>query len=93
MAIPKKRKGFSNQHDKAVNKFYLQVLKAICQHLDFSVIKCLIVASPGYVKDEFLKFAVKECESNRTKGGSEYSAFYDNYKGKLLKLHCSGWGW
>ena len=85
--IPKKRKGFTNNHDKSIQKFYLQILKAICQHLDFEVVKCLIIASPGYVKDEFLKFAFNECEKDKH-SANEYSSFYEN-KSKILKLHCS----
>merc|ERR1712170_36807 len=53
MSIPKKRKGFTNQHDKGMKKFYTAVLRDICTKLDFSLIKCLLIASPGFVKDEF----------------------------------------
>ena len=59
MNIPKKRAGSSN-HSKAVVKFYLAVYRAILQHVDFSKIKCLLIASPGFVKDDFLKFLQDE---------------------------------
>lgn len=70
-----------------MNKFYTQILKGICQHLDFNVVKCLIIASPGYIKDEFYKFAISECEKDKHTQ-MEYSSFYEN-KQKVLKLHCS----
>ena len=57
--IPKKRSGSSN-HSKAVVKFYEAVYRAILQHIDFSRIKCLIIASPGFVKDDFWKYVLEE---------------------------------
>jgi hypothetical protein len=29
----------------------------LLQHFDFSVVKAVLVASPGFVKDEFLKYS------------------------------------
>jgi len=85
MAVPKKRKGFTNNHDKGLQKFYLAVLRGIIQHVDFGIVKCLILASPGFLKDEFYKFAISQAEASRN---SEFKAFKDN-KDKILKLHSS----
>lgn len=54
-SIPKKRTGSSN-HTKAVTKFYEAVYQAVLRDLDFSKIKCLLCASPGYVKDDFHRY-------------------------------------
>jgi len=53
--VPRKRKGVSG-HDKAVEKFFEKCMIAIAQHINFSVVKCLLIASPGYVKDQFTNY-------------------------------------
>lgn len=49
-AIPRKRRGSVTVHDKGLQKFFEQILQAIIRHFNFEVIKCVIVASPGFVK-------------------------------------------
>ena len=50
LPIPRKRRGDPAQHDKGLNKFFEQILQAILRHVNFDVVKCLIIASPGFVK-------------------------------------------
>lgn len=57
--IPKKRAGSSN-HSKAVKKFFDAIYRSVLQYIDFHKIKCVIIASPGYVKDDFWKFFLEE---------------------------------
>ncbi|GKY99981.1 hypothetical protein MPSEU_000951600 [Mayamaea pseudoterrestris] len=57
--IPKKRTG-SSQHDKAITKFYEAVYRAILQHIDFTKIKCILLGSPGFVKDDFYQYLLQE---------------------------------
>ena len=59
MNIPRKRVGSSN-HSKAVQKFYGAVYQAALRHVDFSKVKCLLLASPGFVKDDFNKYLQTE---------------------------------
>jgi len=89
-SIPKIRKGLTNSHDKALNKFYLNVLRAIMQNVDFSVVKCLVIASPGFVRDDFYKFSIEESlkVSNKDSSKNEFAKFYEN-RDKILKLHSS----
>lgn len=56
MNIPRKRKGFSKQHDTGLTKFYEAVLQAIVRHINFDVVKCVLLASPGFVKDQFYEY-------------------------------------
>jgi protein pelota len=58
-SIPKKRTGSSN-HSKAILKFYEAIYQAILRHVDFSTIKCVVCASPGFVKDDFFKYMCEE---------------------------------
>ncbi len=57
--IPKKRTGSSN-HSKALVKFYEAIYQAIVRHVDFRKIKCILCASPGYVKDDFFKYMTEQ---------------------------------
>lgn len=57
--IPKKRTG-SSAHSKAITKFYEAVYQAVLRHIDFSKVKCVILGSPGFVKDDFLKYIQTE---------------------------------
>ncbi|XP_049867522.1 protein pelota [Pectinophora gossypiella] len=59
MTIPRKRKGFVQQHEKGLNKFYDAVMQSILRHVDFAVVKCVIVASPGFVKDQFFEYMMQ----------------------------------
>ena len=34
----------------------LQVYEAIMRHVDWSIVKCLVIAGPGFTKDEFRTF-------------------------------------
>lgn len=33
-----------------MEKFYDQIMQAILRHVDFSIIKCVVLSSPGFVK-------------------------------------------
>jgi protein pelota len=57
--IPKKRTG-SSQNAKGNKKFFEAVYQAILRHVDFSKVKVVLMGSPGYVKDDFLKFLQQE---------------------------------
>lgn len=46
---------------QAVAKFFDQVQAAIVRHLNFEVVKAVIIASPGFVKDQFFEYMMKVC--------------------------------
>ncbi|RXN32773.1 pelota-like protein [Labeo rohita] len=60
VTIPRKRKGSCTQHDKALERFYEAVMQGILRHFNFDVVKCILVASPGFVKDQFISYLFKE---------------------------------
>ncbi|XP_043959188.1 protein pelota homolog [Gambusia affinis] len=60
VTIPRKRKGSCSQHEKALERFYEAVMQAILRHINFEVVKCILVASPGFVKDQFFAYVFKE---------------------------------
>ncbi|CAB4069965.1 PELO [Lepeophtheirus salmonis] len=53
MNIPKKRRGSVQQHEKGLLRFYESVLQALLRHFNFDVLKCVLIASPGFTKDQF----------------------------------------
>ncbi|XP_075969786.1 pelota mRNA surveillance and ribosome rescue factor [Anticarsia gemmatalis] len=60
ITIPRKRKGFVQQHEKGLAKFYEAVMQGILRHIDFSIVKCVIIASPGFVKDQFFDYMTQQ---------------------------------
>ncbi|GAQ80708.1 eukaryotic release factor eRF1 domain1/Pelota-like [Klebsormidium nitens] len=55
-SIPRKRGPAIAGYDKAINRFFENVLQAVIRHVDFAVVRCLIIASPGFTKDQFLEY-------------------------------------
>lgn len=51
-----KRKAASSGHDKAMQKFFDQTARTVQSHIRFDVATCVVLAGPGFVKDDFLKF-------------------------------------
>mmetsp|Transcript_7642 Transcript_7642/g.21680 ORF Transcript_7642/g.21680 Transcript_7642/m.21680 type:complete len:271 (+) Transcript_7642:116-928(+) len=64
-SIPKKRAG-GKSHTEGMNKFFEMVLQAILREIDFDIVKGVILASPGYVKDDFFKYMMAEAVSELT---------------------------
>ncbi|XP_061712476.1 protein pelota [Cydia pomonella] len=82
VTIPRKRKGFVQQHEKGLNKFYDAVMQGILRHIDFSIVKCVIIASPGFVKDQFFEYMMQQAIKTDNK------LLIDN-KGKFLLVKAS----
>ncbi len=81
-SIPKKR-GLVKAHDDAMLRFFELVLQAMLREIDFNIIKVVIVASPGYVKDDFFKFVFRETERR-----PELRVLRDN-KDQFVLVHSS----
>lgn len=56
MNIPRKRKNNPKGHETGLTKFYEAVLQGILRHINFDVVKCVLLASPGFVKDQFFEY-------------------------------------
>lgn len=39
--------------------FFLQVFAAIVRHVDWDIVRCLVIAGPGFAKDEFREYLDK----------------------------------
>jgi len=58
--IPRKRRGQCSQHEKGLTKFYDNITQAILRHVNFDVVKCVLIASPGFVKDHFFEYMMQQ---------------------------------
>lgn len=56
MAIPRKRKGLCANHDKSLDRFFERIIQALITHINFDVVKAVIVGSPGFIKDQFYAY-------------------------------------
>ncbi|GJR67671.1 protein PELOTA 1 [Tanacetum coccineum] len=61
-SIPRKHGPSVAGYDKALNKFYENVLQAFINHIDFKVVRCAVIASPGFTKDQFHRHLMLEAE-------------------------------
>uniref|UniRef100_A0A0N5A5L5 Protein pelota homolog n=1 Tax=Parastrongyloides trichosuri TaxID=131310 RepID=A0A0N5A5L5_PARTI len=82
ISIPGKRKGYSSQHDKGLERFYKHISNAFIKHIDMDVIKCVIIASPGFYKESFYEYLQTFLENNNKKLTQEN-------KNKFILVHSS----
>lgn len=80
--IPRKRKGHTSQHEKGLQRFFETVMQAVLRHVRLDVVKCVLVASPGFVKDQFADFMWQ------TAFKTDNKQLLEN-KGKFLLVHAS----
>lgn len=82
MPIPRKRKNFTSQHDKGLARYYEAVMQGIMRHVNFDVVKCVLVASPGFVKDQFFEYMIQQAVKTDNK------VLLEN-KSKFMLVHSS----
>lgn len=83
LSVPRKRAG-STQHEKQRDKFFDYIVQALVQHIDWSVVKAVIIASPGFVKDQFMDYMVAQF----SKKPAELQGIIDN-RHRFLKARSS----
>ncbi|KAI9271449.1 hypothetical protein BY458DRAFT_586530 [Sporodiniella umbellata] len=81
-AIPRKRKGSVTNHEKGLEKFYEQIYQAVIRHVNFDIIKAVIIASPGFVKDQIYNYIFDQAVKTGNK------TIMEN-KSKFVQIHCS----
>lgn len=80
--IPRKRKGSCSQHDKGLSRFYDMIIQAVLRHVNFDIVKCVLVASPGFVKDGFMEYMLQQAMK------LDYKVLLEN-KSKFVMCHSS----
>lgn len=63
-SLPKKRGAAAQGYEKALHAFFAQIFQALVNHVNFEIVKTLVIASPGFLKDQFHEWMMKEVENN-----------------------------
>eukprot|EP00180_Rhodochaete_pulchella_P000148 Plantae.Rhodophyta-Rhodochaete_pulchella.ctg10975.p2 GENE.Plantae.Rhodophyta-Rhodochaete_pulchella.ctg10975~~Plantae.Rhodophyta-Rhodochaete_pulchella.ctg10975.p2 ORF type:complete len:254 (-),score=52.65 Plantae.Rhodophyta-Rhodochaete_pulchella.ctg10975:963-1652(-) len=82
MNIPRKGQNAIFNRDKQLQKFFDAVLRSMLQYVNFDVVKVILLASPGFVKDSFFKYAHDEASRRG------YREILEN-KAKFVLAHSS----
>lgn len=82
VSVPRKGKNALYNRDSAMNKFFVQLLRAILEHLELDRLKVLLIASPGFVKDDFYRYMMAEASRH------DLRPVIDN-KSKIVLTHSS----
>ncbi|KAH0461393.1 hypothetical protein IEQ34_008968 [Dendrobium chrysotoxum] len=61
-SIPRKHGPAIAGYESALKKFFENVLQSVLKHIDFKVVRCLVIASPGFTKDQFRDYLLLEAE-------------------------------
>ncbi|CAN1765604.1 Protein PELOTA 1 [Linum perenne] len=67
---------------QALNKFFQNVLQAFLKHVDFNVVRCAVIGSPGFTKDQFHRFLLLEAERKQLR------SIIEN-KSKIILVHTT----
>ncbi|KAL5698316.1 CDP-diacylglycerol--glycerol-3-phosphate 3-phosphatidyltransferase [Ranunculus cassubicifolius] len=81
-SIPRKHGPAIAGYESSLNKFFENVLQAFLKHVDFKVVRCAVIASPGFTKDQFLKYMLLEAERRQLR------AIIEN-KSRCLLVHTT----
>ena len=71
-------------HDKSMERFFERIIQALITHINFEIVKAVIVASPGFIKDQFHQYmndyAIKNIQTSKV--------LIDN-KSKFILVHSA----
>lgn len=60
--MPRKRGAAAAGYDKAIENFYQRAFAAVVRHVDWEIVKCLVIAGPGFAKEGFKDFLDLEAQ-------------------------------
>ncbi|KDP23304.1 hypothetical protein JCGZ_23137 [Jatropha curcas] len=81
-SIPRKHGPAIAGYESALNKFFEHVLQAFLKHIDFKAIRCAVIASPGFTKDQFHRYLLLEAERRQLR------SIIEN-KSRIVLVHAS----
>ena len=88
--MPKKYGAAAAGIGKAQSKFFSRCALAIGQNIDFSAIQCLVLAGPGFTKDELLKNLLLEKKLDTIQESLEVTVAQVRVGGEGLTLSVRG---
>ncbi|XP_022718527.1 protein PELOTA 1-like isoform X6 [Durio zibethinus] len=81
-SIPRKHGPAIAGYESALKKFFENVLQAFLKHIDFNVVRCAVIASPGFTKDQFHRHLLLEAERRQLR------PIIEN-KSRIILVHTS----
>lgn len=81
-SIPRKHGPAIAGYESALKKFFENVLQAFLKHIDFSVVRCAVIASPGFTKEQFHRHLLLEAERRQLR------PIIEN-KSRIILVHTS----
>ncbi|XP_043720647.1 protein PELOTA 1 [Telopea speciosissima] len=81
-SIPRKHGPAIAGYEAALNKFFENVLQAFLKHVDFNVVRCAVIASSGFTKDQFHHHLLLEAERRQLR------SIIEN-KSRILLVHTT----
>lgn len=75
-----------------MEKFFNAIIESIIRNINFEVVKCLIIASPGFIREDFYKYLLEQIDSNlvgQGKNGTSPFSLLNKNKSKILLVHSS----
>ena len=66
-SMPRKAGPAAAGYDKALKKFFDALMTAVLRHVDFAVVRCLLIAGPGFTKDAFVAHLFAEAQRRELK--------------------------
>lgn len=65
--LPRKRGAAAAGYEKALQTFHGKVFSALIRHVDWNIVKCLVIAGPGFAKDSFKEYLNLEAQRKELK--------------------------
>ncbi|KAL8449544.1 hypothetical protein Emag_003582 [Eimeria magna] len=62
-SLPKNRSAYSG-YSKALSRFFRETADALIAHVDWNNLKALVIAGPGFYKDQFLEYFMQEAQKH-----------------------------
>lgn len=62
VSMPRKHGPAVAGFEKTLHKFFEQILQGILRHVDFGVVRCVVLAGPGFTKDQLLEYIMQEAQ-------------------------------
>ncbi|EIW65732.1 hypothetical protein TREMEDRAFT_70401 [Tremella mesenterica DSM 1558] len=60
VSVPRKRKGGTSGHDKAMENFYSAVYQAVLRLIPYQTLKAIVIASPGFTRESLYDYIFQQ---------------------------------
>lgn len=82
--IPRKRKGGLDGHEKAIERFFEQIYQGLLKSFNYSVLKVMLICSPGFLKDQFFEFLKTRLQKDLSSGSNAEAKALQGFVPKVV---------